>query len=762
MKIEPHCPRIASSRNRFANACPLIQLAFLVVVIAGLVTVPVFADDSARTLVEVRGVVVDSQGLAIRRAELRSNPSLETPPLATTDEMGKFSFRVPKQTKLHLLTLGPGSSPALQKIEADDNLELKIQLQPSLGLRLKLVDAKGIPVPGVRVSGDDWRDFAIIHHMTSNEEGRVSWSEAPNDSMEFLITKEGFSPKYNLKLKAQPEEQTVVLSRIVELLIQAHDLHTNESIPEFTAVPVLKPRADAERLCYRHNAVNTRNGEVTMKLHDSDSQTCQIRIETKGYAAAYCPEFEIVDAPAKVVVKLQRSDALRGRIVDTDGKPIPGAKVSLANATQPFTLRQPDHNYTIDTNEAGEFSFSKEVGDYTILAQHELGFALKHCHDRNSPGTIQLQPWATINGKISQGDSAISDHLVSLFDLDLEEQGLPRIDLQQFARSDQQGFFAIERVPRGNYALQAVHSIFKSDKLKSTESMPLALEAGEHGNCDLGTNGSIVRGKIQAAKHAERKSFAYRWSLNYLVSLNESVPPTIPNFNSPAIWSTSEGAAHLKSYRHWQFKLDDDGSYEIHGVPSGKYRMYVNLFDTPQDGCLTAPIAIQAIDVLVPQLQETVALPTVEMEVSDLLAVGDVVPDFEYIRLDGTSARLHDLRGKMVLIQLWATWCGPCIAEFPEVHQFAQSATGKRCVILGLNVDGPERKIDSLLDKFNADWPQGRLPSGLDSSVLRQLSVSSIPMHFVIDHDGKLLFAGRDFKEATAVIPTSYFLESKP
>lgn len=744
--------RIVTQRINFADACRAIACAILVDAILRIVVTPVVATQSTDELVEVRGTVVDFQGLAIKRAELRSNPSLAVAPLATTDELGRFSFRLPKSQKLHLLTIGPGCSPALQKPVPDSDLELKIQLQPSHGMRLKLVDAKGTPIAGAKVSGDDWRDFAIIHHMTTNEEGRVAWSEAPNDSMEYLITKEGFSPRYNIRLKADPAEQIVVLSRVVELLVQAQDEDTNELIHDFVAVPVLKSRADADRLCNRSSAIHTLNGKASLKLHESESLTGVVRVEAEGYAVSNCPMFDIGNAPSSVVVKLHRVDSLRGHIIDLNGNPASGAMVSFANPIQPFTLRQPGQNYSDAANEKGEFAFPHEEGNYTIIAQNELGFAIEHRKSGNQPGTIQLQSWAMIDGKIGQGTSEIANHLVSLSNIVLKKEGQPRIDLQQYVRSDHQGNFSFQRVPPSSYALQAVHSIFKSDELKSTESLPLELAAGERMTCVLGVNGASVRGKVHVGNETKPDNFAYRWSLNYLVAIDELAQTPIPNFNSAATWSTSEGAVHLKNFRHWQFKLDDDGSYSIHGVPPGKYRMYFNLFDQPQDGCLAAPIAIKAIDVLVPQLQEPIELPIVEMEANSLLKVGEVVPDFEYLQLDGTNASLQDLSGQIVLIQLWATWCGPCVAEFPEVREFVQSEAGRRCVVLGLNVDGQEQEIAGFLGHHKADWPQGRLQSGLDSPVLRKLSVSSIPMHFVINVDGRLVFSGRSLEEATVAV----------
>jgi hypothetical protein len=121
-----------------------------------------------------------------------------------------------------------------------------------------------------------------------------------------------------------------------------------------------------------------------------------------------------------------------------------GVKVSFANPIQPLTLRQPDQNYSVAANEAGEFAFPHEEGDYTIVAQNENGFAVKHCKAGTQPGTVQLQSWGKIEGRITQGTSEIANHLVSLSDLSVEKQGQPRIDLQQFARSDERGNFSFD------------------------------------------------------------------------------------------------------------------------------------------------------------------------------------------------------------------------------------------------------------------------------------------------------------------------------
>jgi thiol-disulfide isomerase/thioredoxin len=719
-------------------------------------------EESATTSVTISGRIVDAEGRALAAAELRSSPRLTDAPLDITDDEGRFRFEVDAGTQLFLIVISDGCVPSLQKLVVNSDKELQIQLRRSPGLKLRVVDPEGRPIAGVHVHGDDWRDFALIHEMTTDVDGRVDWAEAPDDPMEFLITREGFSPLYNLRLEASGTKQTITMTRIVRVLVRARDAESRERLDSFVAVPLFRSDGDTALQIWRSRAVSTANGEATLDLHESDSRSCQIRVEAPGCVVSQCP-VDFGEAPKVIDIDLRRADDCRGTVIDSAGKPVENATVSLANGVQAFSLRRPDGNYSVATDKQGQFAFPRELGDCIVLVQSNRGFAKVRCREGDWPISIQLQSWARISGSITHEGRPIKNHLVALSDFHVDTPDQPRIDLGQFTSSDERGRFTFDLVPPGNYAVRANQSIFRVDGITSAESLPITVGAGDRVDRPLGVDGAIVSGQVRVANDSTFDG-SLRWSLNYLLPKNLTVQPRISpgTLNShetngvpienEMFWRTSEGAAALRGVRHWQFKLDDEGTYSISGVPAGDYRLHINLYEPPVDGCLAAPISSNVTEITVENGQSEVQCPPISMQVQRTLKPGSVVPDFEFTRLDGTTTMLSALRGNVVMLQVWATWCGPCLAELPDLQALAASHSGPNCVILGLNIDEPDRDITSFVNDRQMDWPQGRLPLGLDSPVLRQLSVSSIPVHMVIDADGVLLCSHRSLEEAEAVI----------
>lgn len=113
--------------------------------------------------------------------------------------------------------------------------------------------------------------------------------------------------------------------------------------------------------------------------------------------------------------------------------------------------------------------------------------------------------------------------------------------------------------------------------------------------------------------------------------------------------------------------------------------------------------------------------------------VGKAAPDFELQNLDGQSISLSDLKGKPVLINFWATWCGPCVSEMPYIQEIYGEWSGKGLMVLAINMGESSSKVEQFLQDHNLS-----LPVLLDTKavVARMYVKRGIPTTVFIDKEG--------------------------
>ncbi|MDE0089200.1 MAG: redoxin domain-containing protein [Candidatus Poribacteria bacterium] len=119
--------------------------------------------------------------------------------------------------------------------------------------------------------------------------------------------------------------------------------------------------------------------------------------------------------------------------------------------------------------------------------------------------------------------------------------------------------------------------------------------------------------------------------------------------------------------------------------------------------------------------------------------VGKVVPDFTATDLDGKLISLQQYRGKVVLLDFWAVWCGPCISEMPNVKRVYNTYKNQGFDIIGVSLDTDEVRLRNYLKANDIPWRQIFSGQKWNSPLAKYYHIRSIPAPWLIARDGTLI-----------------------
>jgi beta-lactamase regulating signal transducer with metallopeptidase domain/thiol-disulfide isomerase/thioredoxin/protocatechuate 3,4-dioxygenase beta subunit len=733
--------------------------------------------------VELAGTVADAQGKPVAGAEVgwleanQRDTFHGDMPVTTTDATGRFRFPHARPGGQVLQVKARGHAPGLKTVGAREGMEpVAIELGPPRTLTGRVEDSRGQPIPDAFVVIDSWRGYrALGVFLKSDADGRFRWEEAPPDPVLVNASRTGYDSVNQRLVSPDEKEAVLTLRRSLSISGKVRDAGTGKSI-ERAEVEVGTPDPKTGAVAWvAGRGAFCFQGHLQATLDVEASPEYRLRIKAKGYAPFETRTFRGDEGQVEYDVALTKADRPEGVIISgivrrPDGTPLEGAEVvityGLGRERLPTVhiangkIQPREDQPIVKTDARGRFTLGREpdpAGKYfAVVVVHPEFYTEVDRPALEADSTIIARPWGRVDGVARFGTRPAAGAEVRYSNDRLGNPDVPFVSDGGKTTADAEGRFVLERVAPGDVRVARSFAPGSGSKGWSYGAL-VEVRPGETVGVALGGQGRPVVAKVVPPAGFDPKADYTAFSEFEI----ESDRPTIPYPNELRArhdgsmftwgrlwWASAEGHEYRRRlFAFRQANLRPDGTIRAEDVPPGEYRLRLTYTADPLDVRVASPerFAYATKQFTIPEVpgvqsDEPFDLGVLRPKPRAALKVGQAVPAFDVEALDGRRLTLADFRGKYLLLDFWATWCGPCVAEVPELRAVHEKfGRDGRFAMLSLSLDAKKDAPRKFVAEKGLAWTQGFLGDWPEGGVQDTYHVETIPSLFLIGPDGTLV-----------------------
>lgn len=623
-------------------------------------------------------------------------------------------------------------------------------LDPGKPVEGVITDPAGKPVAGVWVVCDTWENMRVFRRQThSDDQGRYTLSHMPDTVVLTDFLKRDYVSNRRRPLVGG-QQHDVTLNPVMTHRLKIEDASNGKPIADLQIHRGYQWSGRdniywQDRGSMREGDYDANSGMFAVRMDEKIDGTSWFRFRAPGYAETQWKFPDAATEPTTETLKLESIQLTRGKVVDAEtNQPLPGALVMIGNEESPVQLshyvefsnvwRAVDEftGISAKSDASGQFGITPPSTDdvkkaMLIVLAPDHGMAIMEDAAAVLAGNqpIPVPQFGEVRGVVCEAGEPIAGEGIGIRWLHGSENVYePRFGFGGTVSTNAMGEFHFEKLPAGRYSLYRVKSFSNSGGDGSMsmylDSKSIAVRPGQSVVFDIDhPAGSEVAVKVSDANGDV--------AVNCIATLGDAANH------------------HLKRYD--AVRSDDSGWVRFRNVQPGDYSIHVDQYPVgPSAQCgLGNEIASGTTIVKVlPGEPLTTTIDLVAKAAQGQKLTGSLAPELTGTPIgaaEAFSSKSH--RGKVIAIDFWATWCGPCIAVMPEMkrlHEMAMADDDLVFVSVSLDSEDAADTLREKIEELGIEFPVLYSGEGWESQLAKKFGVTSIPTSFVIGRDGR--FAG--------------------